>query len=126
MNWVLHVSLCTCLCKYLYGTCPCKYLIHMQYLHMPICSLHRKHSSLSGNFAQSVLSFLMLSLKIVEECKVENCSRNSYSENALRYRQNLNFCGCVRRRENLNCESLKARIMYIQEDNVGLLWKIHI
>lgn len=29
--------------------------IHMQYLHMPICSLHRKYSSLSENFAQIVL-----------------------------------------------------------------------
>lgn len=37
----------------------------------------------------------MLSLETVEEWKVKNYSRNSYSENALRCRQNLNVCGCV-------------------------------
>lgn len=34
---------------------PAGNLIHMWYLHMPIHSLHRKHSSLSGRFAHYAL-----------------------------------------------------------------------
>lgn len=104
---------------------PAGNLIHMWYLHMPICSLHRKHSSLSGRFGHYALIFNVF----IGDCrrvKGKQLLKELIFRKCIKIQTKLEFLGCVRRKENRSSEILKWRSTCIQEDNAGLLWKTHV
>lgn len=88
---------------------PAGNLIHMWYLNMPIHSLHRKHSSLSGRFVYYALIFNAL----IGDCrrvKGKELLQELIFRKCIKVQTKLEFLWCVWRKENLSREILKSRV----------------